>query len=497
MRRILCAILALTVVMSISACGKKTEETLSSPPSPSQTSSSSEPVPESSESESSESESSESESSKSESSKSESSKPESSKSESSKSESSKPDAPPEAEPKRETIPVIRIKTERGKPIPDDKESIRCTVGLENEGEDYLLENLAANVRVRGNGSLSVAQRFGKFPYKLKFDKKVNPFGIDTDANRDWVLIPNRGDRTMLRNFAAKRLGEMLSGIPVSPCFLAVHVYLNGEYEGVYELTEQIEVAKGRVPVDDSLAGYENGFLIELDRYARAPDEGDVTFGVGENLYTVKSEVKNEKQLAFITEYITLVEEAVYSGDKNKFSELVDINSVVDMYLLQEFSKNIDAGFSSFYMYRNAGGKLCFAPPWDFDLAFGNDRRLDKGSSEGLYIATGRKNFSQNHRWYIELYKTDWFKALIKKRWKEITNREIKAVISEVESMAERLSLDMEQNFRRWPEFDIRLHQEPEHTLTFTTYKEHTDYLADWMRGRKEFLDGIFLVDKGQ
>ena len=63
-------------------------------------------------------------------------------------------------------------------------------------------------------------------------------------------------------------------------------------------------------------------------------------------------------------------------------------------------------------------------------------------------------------------------------------------------MAERLSLDMEQNFRRWPEFDIRLHQEPEHTLTFTTYKEHTDYLTDWMRARKKFLDGIFLVDKG-
>ena len=94
-------------------------------------------------------------------------------------------------------------------------------------------------------------------------------------------------------------------------------------------------------------------LIELDRYARDPEEGDVTFGVGKNLYSVKSEVQNEEQLAFITEYITLVEEAVYSGDKNKFSELVDINSAVDMYLLQEFSKNIDAGFSSFYMYKNA------------------------------------------------------------------------------------------------------------------------------------------------
>jgi len=472
LKRIFSIFFAAVLILSLSSCGKKAEETLSKAPSSSETDSLSSVIgsvsdetPESSEDKT--------------------------------PESSKPAPPPKEEPKREAMPVIYINTERGKPVPDDKENIRCTVDLENEGEGYFLEALAASIRVRGNGSLTVAQSFGKFPYKLKFDKKVNPFGIDTDANRDWILIPNRGDRTMLRNFAAKRLGEMLSGIPVSPSFLAVHVYLNGNYEGVYELTEQIEAAKGRVPVDDSLKGAENGFLIELDRYARDPEEGDVTFGVGKNLYSVKSEVQNEEQLAFIEGYIGLVEEAVYRGDEEAFTELVDVSSAVDMYLLQEFSKNIDAGFSSFYMYKNAGGKLYFAPPWDFDLAFGNDRRLDGGSAEGLYIATGREGFSQNHLWYIELCKTDWFSGLVRKRWKEITNREIKTVISEVESMAERLSVDMELNFKRWPEFDVKLHQEPDHTLTFITYKEHTDYLTDWMKARKKFLDGIFLVDKGR
>ena len=58
-------------------------------------------------------------------------------------------------------------------------------------------------------------------------------------------------------------------------------------------------------------------------------------------------------------------------------------------------------------------------------------------------------------------------------------------------MAEHLSDGMEANFRRWPEFSERLHQEPEHTLEFTTYKEHTDYLIGWMKERKAFLDSIY------
>ncbi len=388
------------------------------------------------------------------------------------------------------VPTVFINTAGEAEIPVTKEQVVCTVDLKAGLEEYGRQ-LGGTVRCRGNGSLSVAENYGKFPYKIKFDNKENPFGLGEYPNKDWVLIPNRGDRTMLRNFAAKRLGEMLSGITCSPKFLAVHLYVNGEYEGVYELTEQIEAAKGRVPVDDGLDGTENGFLIELDRYAREPEEGDVTFGVGKNLYTVKSEVKNEAQLEYIEEYVAKVEEAVYSGDETAFLELADIDSVVDMYLLQEFAKNIDAGFSSFYMYKNKGEKLYFSPPWDFDLAFGNDRRLDDGSPKGLYIAEGREGFSQNHLWYIELCKNDWFIKRVKARWQEISDREIPGLISEVEKKAAELAADMEANFRRWPEFSVQLHQEPDHTLKFTTYKEHTDYLVGWMKDRKEFLDSIY------
>ena len=80
-----------------------------------------------------------------------------------------------------------------------------------------------------------------------------------------------------------------------------------------------------------------------------------------------------------------VEDEIIEGDEQTIEGLVDIDSLVDTYILEEYSKNIDVGWSSFFMYKKAGGKLYFGPPWDFDLAFGNDYRLDDGAWEGIYV----------------------------------------------------------------------------------------------------------------
>lgn len=391
-----------------------------------------------------------------------------------------------------TVPIIYITTSDLSTIPDDKQQVPCSVTLEKGEEGYFVTDLPATVRVRGNGSLNVGKKYGKMPYKLKFDKKINLFGVGSGEAKDWVLIANMSDYTMLRNYSAKRLGSMLEGIPYSTASIPVSLYVNNEYAGVYELTEQVEVGKHRVPVEDTLTGDENGFLVELDRYARDADEDDVTFGVGNNLYTVKSKVANDAQLQYIISSVTEAEKAIYSGDRNRIAELVNMDSLIDMYLLQEFAKNIDAGFSSFYMYKEVGGKLTFAPPWDFDLAFGNDYRLDDGSPEGIYIGQGRKGFVQNHLWYISLYKRDWFKAEAAKRWREISATHIPTLIAEVSAVAQVLAPDMETNYTRWERAEGEAYQlEPDHIVALKSYDEYVEHLIGWMQARKEFLDSEF------
>ncbi len=384
------------------------------------------------------------------------------------------------------LPIISIITEDGDAVPTDKSEVGCTISLDSKEAQYCAANLSATIRCRGNGSMSVGKSTGKFPYKLKFDQKINLFGLGDGKEKDWVLLAHVGDQSMLRNFAAKYLGDLLDNIPYSPNSMHVNVYLNGEYIGVYELTEQIEVKNNRINIDDSLTDAENGFLVELDAYS-----SDVYVRVGGQKYTVKSEVYSNEQLDFIKNYLQKVDNAITAGNQKALAELVDMGSLVDMYLIQEFAKNIDAGWSSFYMYREAGGKLIFAPPWDLDLAFGNDNRLDKGSYEGLYIGPGKDGMMQNHRWYNLLYQNAWFRDMIAQRWQEISNNEILQMIQAVRDTAEYILPDMERNYERWDFLGEKQQQEPRAIYELTTYREHIDYLISWMQDRKAWMDKEF------
>jgi hypothetical protein len=248
------------------------------------------------------------------------------------------------------------------------------------------------------------------------------------------------------------------------------------------------VGKYRVNIDEKRTDAENGFLVELDAYASSPR---VT--VAGYRYGIKSDVHSEEQIEFIEDYLTAVDMAIYLGDKEELEKLADLNSFVDMYLLQEFAKNIDVGWSSFFMYRNPGGKLMMAPPWDFDLAFGNDNRLDKGSYEDLYTGVGRKGFMQNHEWFIMLYSQDWFREMAAARWREISNTVIRSLIDEIAAVAEEMLPDMNKNYERWLFLGHKQQQEPSAIVALTTYKEHADYLVNWMEQRKAWLDDYFLV----
>ena len=387
----------------------------------------------------------------------------------------------------EKNPAIYIETEDGAEIPENKDEVNCLVSLRSKENDECADDLAATIRCRGNGSMTVAKKVGKYPYKIKFRSKINPFRLGDGKAKDWVLLAHVGDQSMLRNYAAKLLGDMLGGIPYSANSRLVNVYLNGEYIGVYDMTEQIEVGEHRVNVDDTRSEAEIGFLVELDHYASG-----TYVRVGSQKYAIKSNVYSDEQIEFIQDYLQQVEDAIEEGDQKKLSELVDMDSVVDTYIVQEFSKNIDVGWSSFFMYRDVGGKLTFAAPWDFDLSFGNDARLHNGSYEELYVGPG-DNIMQDHLWYNALYENTWFQSLVQQRWREVTKTLIPATIRAVRNAADDIMEDMEKNYEKWDILGKKQQQEPRQVYNLTTYKEHIDYLISWMENRQAWLDSEFSV----
>ena len=386
------------------------------------------------------------------------------------------------------MPVIAINTDDFTTVTSKTNYIKTTVSLIETDGKIIHDSLIAQIRGRGNATWNIME---KKSYRIKFDEKIDLIGNGEKKAKDWVLLANHCDQSMLRNYTAfetaKRLGAV--GIFASDSLFA-ELYLNGKYDGVYQICEQVEVQKNRVNIDETREGTDNGYLIELDRYYEGAENTDYFFV--ENIpYSIKSNINSPAQVEYLIKYISDIDKAVRSGEQSELEKLIDIDSCVGMYILQEYMKNIDVGWSSFFMYiKEDGGKLYFGPPWDFDLAAGNDYRLDNGSYEGLYVGNANVRMDQRHRWFQTLVQYDWFKGLVKEKWNN-TKVEIAALNLKIKKTSEDYKISFKRNFERWPIFGHRINQEPDHIMALNTYKKHADYLFEWLENRYNWLDDFF------
>ena len=225
----------------------------------------------------------------------------------------------------------------------------------------ILEYGGVEIKGRGNGTWVQEKK----PFQIKFENKVDMFGMG--EARKWYLLANALDETHLRNDIAFKLGKMLNMDYVLNGTFA-ELYFNGEYNGLYYLTQAVEIGKNTIDLKDEL-----GILVELDNYYGASEDYHKT-GNGDLIVIRDLVSKDKKNLAladFLTDYNDF-EIAVKEGDFKKITELVDVDSFAKYYLVSEFSVNPDAYWTSFYMYKDGkDDKIHVGPIWDFDLAFAN------------------------------------------------------------------------------------------------------------------------------
>ena len=384
-------------------------------------------------------------------------------------------------PEEPPMSKIYIDTETGYDVRSKEEYILTDFKLINENGKEITET---EVKIRGRGNQS--WKVPKKSYRLKFPEKVALISDDDYENKDWVLIASHADKSFLRNHIAFALGSALNGIEWSPRSDLVEVYLNGEYRGVYLLTEQIEVASGRVDITegDESAGY----LLELDSYAEGVMFSDY-FSIGKRKYTIKSDITSASHGKKIADHVTEAYNTVRSGTYEEISECIDLASAVDMYLLCEYMVNWDTGWSSFYMYaKESGGKIYFGPPWDFDLSSGNT--FSAIDPTGLYVGKiyeEEVTTSIHNVWFSSLIRYDWFKELVRERWNEVKYT-ISATVDSCCIYAYDNIEVIERNFELWDVLGERINQEPSAVLKLSSCKENVDYLNSWLDERYEWLD---------
>lgn len=340
------------------------------------------------------------------------------------------------------------------------------------------------IKLRGNSTMFMP----KLPYKIKFETKQELFG--DYAEKDWVLLANFADQTLVRNALAFNLSKELD-LGFTPSVNFVDLYINGLYQGNYLLTDQIEVTNDRVDIEENSPAIDTGYLIEYDMrlYDVGLDNTTENFFMVDYVpMVIKSpdisdyHYSNDQYL-FIKDYMN----NLYQILKNKgdYSGLIDEASFIDWFIVNEFLKNVDSGYSSVYFYKDKGGLLKMGPVWDFDLSSGNYGHLqeDLRGPEGFYTARYDKNI-----FFLHLMEYPTFRANLKLRWNEVYDlilANIESIYPLVDSMARSRYL----NFELWNIIGTNLdwYTAPE-ILALDTYEEQVYFLVDFLEKRAEWLN---------
>ncbi len=383
------------------------------------------------------------------------------------------------------MPVLSIDTETGGDVTSKTEYIGATLTVLNTESSQMLDHFSMQIRGRGNNTWG----YEKKSYKMKLSEKQSLLGLGEGKAKKWVLLANHCDQSLLRNYVSLHLAAAMPFLSWSPDCISVEVYLNGEYRGVYLLAEEVDVNPHKVAVSEEVtgSGADIGYLIEMTGNGK-----DITFDAGNKTYQIHNDLSENdaewnEQYEYISGYVQACWDALSEGNEAVVGELIDIDSLVDAYLVEEIVKNLDVGWDSFYLYKDQGGKLIFGPLWDFDLALGN---ANEGCEqyESLYAAYRSK--MQSNPWFYTAMNCQWFRERVLARWEEIEPQR-----SGLSDMVRENALTYYQsycrNFEKWQIFGQSLNRETEQITSLSTYEAHYQFLASWIEQRLEWLDACY------
>ena len=408
-----------------------------------------------------------------------------------------------------TLPVLEIVTAADiLPAPDQEPVPAVMRVFDQPGEKRLTDQPRAllpfvSVRYRGASTMTAHLRQHSIRMKILDDQqkpsRFNLCGFPPDD--DFALIATFQDRSLIRDRLAYELARPLFPWTPHARFAEVFIrkpygHLNEQsYMGVYLAVEKISVAPGRISmgdlvitnVSDGLDG--GGWMVSRDRAA----SNQPVFWVGDVSYSIVApgaRVITPEAVEFIrrdfSRFHKLIEDDSQSDD---LFRLLDMDSFVNMMLLQEFLKNRDAFYFSAYYYRDAGGRLFAGPPWDYNLSMGNP--LSHPGPEGFLIP--RRPFAgallRNPR-VFELYRQRWRElrrpgaAFSDERILDLVN----ALVRELDPAA------AARHYARYEEL-----RNPRRTFVFTinynatSCEQHVRIVRDFLLRRARWLDQALMA----
>jgi hypothetical protein len=431
------------------------------------------------------------------------------------------------------LPIVTINT-NGVPIQDKTTDVPGTITITSaDGQTSYLPNSSdsdntGTFHLHGNSTTMMP----KLPYHVKLTTSLDllnqmglscPYVTNTkgkaacDKSKSFILLANYDDKTFLRDWSASALanaipigGQYLNSpanspspggstalMPWAPHSLFVELYLNGVYEGNYQLIEEVKVDSHRVNIteltetDTSATQVTGGYLMEIDQ---RQDEAfvfvtpqSVDIGLIDPDFTPDPEVP--EQTSYISNYLNSAEGALFAAN---FTDPVlgwrayfDEASAVNFFIVNEVMGNLDGGqfFSSDYLYKDYNNPLIYmGPVWDFDVSSGNVNYAPIVDPTISWMQT-------NAPWYIQWFGDPGFRADVTTQWNTLKKNGVFAAwLASIQQEASILEQSQVNNLGRWPMQGIEVWPNPE---AAGSYAGEVSYLIDWLNLRIAFMDSLY------
>lgn len=357
------------------------------------------------------------------------------------------------------MPVMYINTENSEPITSKDVYLQASYWLDPCGVEGVeafgseAEPLALQIRGRGNYTW---KDFDKKPYRIKFDKKTPILGMK--KSKHFALLAHADDNLgFLRNDLGFELSRRM-GLAWTPTAEPVEVVLNGDYIGLYFLTETIRVDADRVNIVEQADNETDpekitgGWLVEIDNYNTDPhvtilENGDSKEQIW---FTYKTpEELSAEQENYLRSSVQAVDDAIYGDETDaavcaELERLVDIDELARFYIVQEIMDDCESFHGSCYLYRDQGAdsKWKFGPVWDFGNSF---RRGEKGK-----FIYDEPAFHQV--WIGKIAKFAAFQDKVKALWKEFAESGCEGLTEWIDAEVARMSAAAEADAERWSDY---------------------------------------------
>ncbi len=340
-----------------------------------------------------------------------------------------------------------------------------------------MTDLSLTVKGRGNSTWAMPKK----PMRMKFSKKTSICGFKKAKN--YVLLNNYLDQTHLKNalglWLARRIGMEYTNHTM-PC----NVYVNGEYSGLYLLTEKVGINGGSVDIDE-----EKGILFEIDNHF---DENYKFYSATYNLPVMVKDpdfdelYENDPEGLTPEERLELWREDFERAEKSvqemRGETVIDMQSAVDYYFIMNFVKNNEFGFPrSVYMYKkdlDPESLYYFGPVWDLDATY----------NEYQEEPPGKVNDPVGNVWapalFAALKKLPQFQELYNRRLQQFKDEIYPELIEWCDDYADLIEPAARMDGLRWP-----LSQNLGWAWRVSSFdnRKHVDELMDWIQQRYEFM----------